>query len=72
MKKLTLKYIGVDSWNRPVYEDETGRLFKDLNLGKGQMELATVYGGFDGEPDTPIQYIKKYQGVEIEVNNNAH
>jgi len=67
MKNLTLISIGVDSWNRPVYEDENGKLFKDINCSKGNMRLATVYGGFDGEPDTPIEYIEKYKDVSIRI-----
>lgn len=67
MKKLVLTFIGVDNWNRPVYEDEGGKLFKDINCGMGEIALCTVYGGFDGEPDTPIVYIKKYQEVEIKI-----
>ena len=69
MKKITIKFLGTDSWNRPVYEDENGKMFKDTNLGKGNMALCTVYGGFEGEPDTPIQYIKKYQDVEFVIEN---
>lgn len=67
MEKLVLNFVGLDSWNRPVYEDENGKLFKDTNLGNGKMALCTVYGGFDGEPDTPIEYIKKYQDIKIEL-----
>lgn len=70
MEKLILKFIGVDSWNRPVYKDRNGKLFKDTNLGRGKIALCTVYGGFEGEPDTPVEYIKKYQNVEIEIINN--
>jgi len=67
MEKLVLNFIGVDSWNRPVFEDENEKLFKDTNCGDGKLELCTVCGGLDGEPDTPIHYIEKYQNIEIEV-----
>lgn len=67
MEKLTLNYVGVDDWSRPVYKDEKGRLFKDVNCDEGKLALCTVCGGFDGEPDTPIEYIEKYQGADIEV-----
>ncbi len=70
MENLSLKLIGIDSWNRPVYEDQNGKMFKDTNLGRGKIALCTVYGGFEGEPDTPIEYIEKYQDVEIEIINN--
>lgn len=67
MKKLVLKFIGVDSWSRPVYEDENGKLFKDTNCDSGEIALCTAYGGFEGEPDTPIEYIEKYRDMEIEI-----
>ena len=53
MKKLRL--IGIDSWSRPVYQDESGRLWKDINLGSGVPSLHSASSNdFDGEPDMPI------------------
>jgi len=55
MKKLHL--IGVDGWDRPVYQDESGQLWKDVNLGDGEPYLHSVSDNdFDGEPDMPITY----------------
>lgn len=65
MTKLVLNFVGKDDWSRVVYEDEGGKMFKDTSLGYGKPSLCTVYGGFEGEPDTPIQYIEKYKNVEI-------
>ena len=55
-----LKYIGFDSWNRPVYEDQDGVLFVDTSpIFTCQMSLCTKCGNkFDGEPDTPVCYTK--------------
>ena len=54
MRKLS--YIGNDFWDRPVYKDETGKLWKDLNLGKGEPDLySAANNDFDGEPDMPIK-----------------
>jgi hypothetical protein len=57
---LALELIGVDYWCRPVYKDDNGKLWKDVNLGCGTPSL---YGAsdndFDGEPDWPIRV--KYQ-----------
>lgn len=69
MSKLVLKYIGEDDWGRNVYEDENGKIFKDTNCGMGTIALCTC-GSFDGEPNMPIEYIKKYEGVEIEIIGN--
>ena len=57
-RKLT--HIGNDSWDRPVYEDQTGILFVDTYpLSDCPMELCTKSGNlFDGEPDTPVRYTK--------------
>lgn len=65
MKKMILKFLGKDYWSRPVYQDETGRLFKDVNCDQAPIELCTVCGDFEGEPDTPITAIDRYRGVEI-------
>jgi hypothetical protein len=54
MKKL--KFIGVDSWDRLVYQDESGQIWKDVNLGNGKPYLhSSVDNEFDGEPDMPIK-----------------
>ncbi len=52
-----LNFIGVDSWGRPVYKDESGRLWKDVNLGRGVAALHSASGNeFEGEPDMPFRY----------------
>lgn len=54
MKKL--QFIGIDNWDRPVYQDETGRMWKDVNLGYGNPSLHSATGNdFYGEPDKPIK-----------------
>ena len=53
MKRL--HFIGIDSWDRPVYQDESGRLWKDVNLGCGEPFLHNASSNdFDGEPDMPL------------------
>ena len=68
MEKLTLNYIGLDSWSRPVYQNTEGRLFVDTdNRSDRQPEICTKYNNsFDGEPDAPIKYIGKYKDLEVE------
>lgn len=54
MKELS--FIGIDSWDRPVYQDESGQLWKDVNLGCGKPYLHSASNNdFDGEPDMPIK-----------------
>ena len=50
-----LKYLGRDSWSRPVYEDENGILVKDVDPRSWcAPRLATALNNeFDGEPDCP-------------------
>ena len=52
-----LKFVGLDSWSRPVYEDKNGRFWKDINLGEGTPSIYKSYpcDEFDGEPDYPIK-----------------
>jgi hypothetical protein len=50
-----LRFIGIDYWDRPVYQDESGRLWKDVNLGDGELSLHSASDNdFEGEPDMPI------------------
>lgn len=67
MKKLQLKKFGVDKWGRLVCGDKDGNLFKDVSCGMGKSVFCTSYGGFDGKADTPLEYIKKYKDMEVEI-----
>lgn len=64
---LHLKYLGRDSWDRPVYEDDNGVIWKDTDPRAGrEANLCTSAGNeFDGEPDTGMGYFKKYQNVSV-------
>lgn len=66
--KITLKFLGMDSWNRPVYEDGTGILWKDVNPRRQyEPDLCTSNGNnFNGEPDVPMYAMKKYANAEIQ------
>ena len=59
MKKhdlLTLVPVGIDSWDRPVYKDHLGHLWKDVTLGSVRPDLCSASGNeFEGEPDEPIR-----------------
>ena len=48
-----LHYIGTDEWARPVYQDQYGKLWKDVELGDFEIpHLHSAVGNeFDGEPD---------------------
>lgn len=63
---LKVKYIGIDNWDRPVYKDENGKIYKDTNLGMGELALCTSSNNnFYGEPDTPIN-----EDIEIKIVEN--
>ena len=66
--KMTLIYIGMDSCDRPVYKDENGRLWKDVDpRSNREPDLCTSYNNeFEGEPDTNMCYMKSYNDVEVE------
>lgn len=63
-KTMILEFLGMDDWSRPVYKNEEGRIFKDVNCDDYPLELCTA-SGFDGEPNTPIGYIEKYKDIEV-------
>lgn len=64
---LHLKYLGRDSWDRPVYMDDEGVIWKDVNpRAGGKANLCTSFSNeFDGEPDTGMEYFMKYQDVSV-------
>ena len=52
---LNIKYIGIDGWDRPIYKDEKGNIYKDVNLGVGELALHTVANNeINGEPSSPV------------------
>lgn len=66
-KVLHLKFIGMDSWDRPVYKDDLGTLWKDVVPRAGMKpDLCTSANNeFDGEPGTGMKYLERYQGVAV-------
>lgn len=53
MKKL--HFVGIDDWDRPVYKDDDGVFWKDINLGNGEPYFHNSSDGtVDGEPDMPM------------------
>jgi hypothetical protein len=67
MATLVLTLIGRDSFDRPVYENNA-RLYVDVDPRKSRKpNICTKFNNeFDGEPDTPIEVMKSYEGVDIE------
>ena len=65
---IQLWYIGKDCWDRPVYKDIDGRLWKDIDpLSYKNPKLCTAYqNSYDGEPDTPMQCTDRFRGKAIE------
>lgn len=62
-QELVVKMIGIDNWDRPVYKDEKGNLYKDINLGKFKPSLCSVSSNeFYGEPEG-----KTMKNIEIKV-----
>ena len=54
---LTLKFIGIDDFACPTYQDQYGRFWKDQNLGKSENPdvYSVTVNDPDGEPQSPIQ-----------------
>lgn len=64
---LLLRHKGRDSWDRPVYEDETGKLWKDVEprADDAPKLCSALYNAFDGEPDTPLEVMERYKDKAI-------
>ena len=58
--KIYLKYKGRDSWDRPVYQDESGKLWKDVEPYSDRPAhlCSACDNAFDGEPDIPMNAIR--------------
>ena len=48
---LIMKFIGMDDFSCPTYEDQYGRFWKDLNLGKSETPdlYSTTRNDLDGD-----------------------
>ena len=70
--KLTLTYLGNDDFDLPVYKDKFGKLWKDIepNLNAGPVLCTTVGNEFDGEPNIPMHYLKKYADAQVYLDKN--
>lgn len=72
--QLDIKLIGYDDWERAVYRDKNGNLYKDINLSKDSMLLYTTYNNtFYGEPfgrvadNYEFNIVKSFNNKEKEV-----
>lgn len=72
MKKF-LVYIGNDSWNRPVYSDKNGVLWKDTSMGRDKFDnrylCTAVSNRFNGEPLDPIKSTIEIIFIPKRINN---
>ena len=51
-----LHYIGTGQFDTPAYKDDSGNIWLDINLGKGELDLhRSANNEVDGEPDYRIQ-----------------
>ena len=68
MKKIVLKFVGLDSWDRPVYRGND-QLYVDVNPLCGHLpQICTKANNeFDGEPDTPIS-----KNIEVQFDPCRH
>lgn len=68
MEKIILTYIGSDSNDRPVYKTPEGILLVDTDPRTHHApKLSTkLNNAFDGEPDTPIEYLVRFEDVKFE------
>jgi len=60
---------GEDDWSRPIYTDQNGRTYVDINLGKGGLSIHSVTD--QGEPDVPIKKFKLVGSASQNKHPNA-
>ena len=62
---LKLEFVCVNFWSMPVYKDQKGNVWLDLNLGQGEPDLyRSSDNDYDGDPHYPIgehEFITKYE-----------
>lgn len=53
---ITMEYVGMDSHDRPVYKDESGKLWKDTDPRSHVPSslCSALNNEFDGEPNLPF------------------
>lgn len=75
MKKLTLSFAGRDSWDRYVYRDQNGDLWKHVDcnspretcIARGDTLYSACNNEYDGEPDWPMD-----ADIEVEFAEPDH
>lgn len=75
-RKVTkrVRYIGRDSWDRYVYKDENGKLWKHIDccsprevcIERGDTLYSSCGNSFNGEPDCPMSANIKVDYVDAE------
>ena len=54
-KKLTLTFIRIDNWDRPVYKDDDNKFYVDTDPNCEYPEIHTKSSNdIEGEPDFPV------------------
>lgn len=74
-KTLIMKHIGMDDFSCPVYQDQFGRLWKDIDLGEQDTPClySVTNNDLDGEPC--IRFARNIPSIlhhfaEIDMNLN--
>jgi len=64
---LKMNFVGVNDWSQPVYKDDKGRQWIDLNCGENNPDLhrSTDDEFLDGEPnyriDCEYEFVNQYK-----------
>ncbi|MCA5014581.1 MULTISPECIES: hypothetical protein [unclassified Enterococcus] len=70
---IEMKFIGIDDNGRPVYEDNHGKLYKDVDYDENsEPKIYSVNENFfEGEPDIPIKKIVSFIPERITNKNKG-
>ena len=58
-----LKFVGIDYWSRPVFMDNEGKYYKDIECGYCIYPALHDSSGFEGEPGWPVEF--EYKIINI-------
>lgn len=65
--KLVLEYTGMDDFSCPVYKDQFGKLWKDIDLGKSLNRIFILYLLTILMENLPIPYSRSTHFIRLRI-----
>lgn len=68
--KLVLEYTGMDDFSCPVYKDQFGKLWKDIDLGKSLNRIFILYLLTILMENLPIPYSRSTHFIRLRIKSS--